>query len=93
MASLREALERRAAEPGPPFAFEVGQKVRVRKTLTTNVHAITHLLGREGTVESRRTTWLHKINSYNVRFESGEVEPFEGCELDRRYIRRKGEGK
>lgn len=93
MASLAEQIERRATEPGPPFAFEVGQVVRVRKTLTTNVHAIGHLLGKRGVVESRRTTWLHKINSYNVRFESGEVEPFEGCELDRRYIRRKGEGK
>jgi hypothetical protein len=70
--------------PRAPYRFEVGQTVRIRSTLTVNVHAVVELLGRVGTVESRSRSMISDTRYYNVRV-GDRVEPWEEDELDMRY--------
>ncbi|OPH61872.1 hypothetical protein BC351_01120 [Paenibacillus ferrarius] len=71
------------------YLFKEGQTVRLLKNLDVNVHAILHLLGQKGVVEQRYRNMMHRTNWYNVRFPSGEIEPFEEDELDSRFKKRK----
>lgn len=71
------------------FLFKAGQEVRVLKTLEINVDSVSHLLGQKGHVESRYRKMIYNEIWYNVRFPSGEIEPFAEKELDSRYIKKK----
>ena len=83
---LDDLLIKMTARPDPPRAFRVGQTVRIRSTITSNVHAIGEMLGKLGTVEAVSVSMIFKRVYYDVRI--GErVEPFEEHELDARYIR------
>jgi hypothetical protein len=84
--TFEEILLEEYKKPGPPFLFHVGQKVRIKSTLTSDTHEIEEMLGHVGLVEKRYQTGLHKENWYHVRLGT-RVEPFREHELDKRYAR------
>jgi hypothetical protein len=84
MSSFRETIEQQLAKPNPPTLYKVGQTVRIRSTLECNTRAILDILGRVGVVERITFGSIVKRVMYDVHV-GGRVEPFEECELDRRY--------
>jgi hypothetical protein len=68
--------------------FKAGQQVRIKSTLTTNVHAVLDLLGKVGTIEKAYVKgMLDPEIMYDIRV-GNRVEPFYEWELDQRYGRR-----
>lgn len=69
-----------------PFIFEIGQIVRIKKTLTENVHAVLNMLGATGVVIKRKyASWN---NWYDVQVGK-RIEPFKETELDYRYAKKR----
>jgi len=69
------------------YAFNVGQKVRIKSTLTYDITDVEDMLGQIGVVKSRRCAIFVSEKWYNIRV-GNRIEPFKEYELDYRY--RKG---
>lgn len=88
--NLLQLLVNEYNKPDPrPYLFEVGQTVRVVKSVVNDGQTPKHWAGATGSVERRKTTGLHKDHWYVVRHATGNVTcEFREDELDRRYARR-----
>jgi len=84
--TLADMLVRAYSRPKPTSRWQVGQRVRVRKTLTCNTYEVLELLGAIGVVQSIDISGFSHRIFYNIEFPNGRVEPFEECELDRRFV-------
>lgn len=71
------------------FDYEIGQTVRIIKSIETDTYYIQDLLGQKGKIVNRYVTSLYKENKYDVQFDKGRIEPFDESELDARYKKRK----
>lgn len=69
------------------YAFNIGQKVRIKSTLTCDTTGIEDILGQIGIVESRRFSIFSGATCYKIRV-GNRVEPFKEYELDYRYGKR-----
>lgn len=88
MDGIREMIEKAAQSPGPVPIFRVGQKVRIRKTLRSNILGIEDVLGTMGKVESIQVSPIMRRLTYQVRVGPCRVEPFDEDELDSRFATR-----
>jgi len=71
----------------PVYNFNIGQRVRIKSTLTCDTVGIEDMLGQVGIIESRRCTMFASEKWYNVKI-GNHIEPFREYELDYRYGKR-----
>ena len=74
-----------------PFLFAVGQTARVRKGVSNDGQTPEYWDGAEVEIIAAHSSMLFKNHYYQVRhLDNYRTCEFEECELDRRYIRKKG---
>lgn len=90
---LDKLLEHMVKPPETDCPFEIGQTVRILKSVTEDGQTPEFWAGAKVEVIGTRNTMLHKEWLVKCRHENGAEEYFKSYEVDWRYIKNKNNKK